>query len=78
MKQGNQKLQKMLLCHFKCSFKYKKDKLNFRFISTLSIYMLKIPTRIYQLNGYDTASMLEGLNTQMVRQATAVRDYRGL
>ena len=33
--QGNQKLQSMLLCHFKFSFK--KDKLNFRFIGTLTL-----------------------------------------
>ena len=32
-KQGNQKLQNMLLCHFKFSFK--EDKLNFHFIGTL-------------------------------------------
>ena len=34
MKQGNKKLQNMLLCHFKFSF-IKEDKLNFRFIGTL-------------------------------------------
>ena len=39
---------------------------------------MKIPTLIYQLNGYDTVSTLEGLDMQMVRQAMlygTIEDY---
>ena len=42
--------------------------------------MSKIPTRIYQRNGYDIASTLQGLNMQMVGYciSNAVRDYRAI
>ena len=55
MKQGNEIVQKMLLCHFKCSFKcnHKKNGVKFRCIGTLTILKIqallaeKIKQKVY-------------------------------